>query len=78
MGNNRGATMAKRARERARQERQRSKQAKRAERRASKQERLHRNGGVDPDIAGIVPGPQPLQLDEFEPADDSLAEEAEP
>jgi hypothetical protein len=64
MSNNRGATMAKRARERALKERHQNKLARRAERRAAKRQRDDHPGGVDPDIAGIVPGPQPLPSDE--------------
>ena len=51
-------TQNKRARERARQEKQQQKTARRLEtknRRATRPE----NAGEDPDIAGIVPGPQP-------------------
>jgi hypothetical protein len=58
--------MAKRARERARQERHQNKLARRAERRAEKQDRPDRASGEDPDIAGIVPGPQPLVQDNVE------------
>ena len=53
------ATFAKRQKEIARQERAREKAQKRAERKETK-EKLDRAAGVDPDIAGIVPGPQPL------------------
>jgi hypothetical protein len=53
-------TQNKRARERAKQEKQQQKAARRLE---SKQRRAADTGGtsdgVDPDIAGIVPGPQP-------------------
>ena len=50
-------TQNKRARERARQEKQQQKAARRQE---SKGRRVDRPaGGEDPDIAGIVPGPQP-------------------
>lgn len=50
-------TQNKRARERARQEKQQQKTARRLE---SKNRRVERpSGGEDPDIAGIVPGPQP-------------------
>jgi hypothetical protein len=53
-------TQNKRARERAKQEKQQQKAARRLE---SKQRRAADAGGtsdgVDPDIAGIVPGPQP-------------------
>ena len=52
-------TQNKRARERARQERQQSKQARRAEQKMRKAGMPSAAGGEDPDIAGIVPGPQP-------------------
>jgi hypothetical protein len=50
-------TQNKRARERAKQEKQQQKQARRLERKTTQTERGP--GGEDPDIAGIVPGPQP-------------------
>ncbi|NOY43828.1 hypothetical protein [Deferrisoma camini] len=54
-------TYQKRAREKARQERRMEKQARRAEARERKaQEPPRPDDGEDPDIAGIVPGPQPL------------------
>lgn len=49
----------KRQKERARQEKQREKDATRVERRKGKGPRDPSNPGEDPDIAGIVPGPQP-------------------
>jgi hypothetical protein len=49
-------TQNKRARERAKQEKQQQKAARRQERRATPNERGP--GEEDPDIAGIVPGPQ--------------------
>ena len=53
-------TQNKRARERARQERQQMKAARRNEAKARRaQSPLDRTSGEDPDIAGIVPGPQP-------------------
>lgn len=61
MATNRKATAEKRARERARQERQKAKAEKRASRRAEKVDRGSNPEGVDPDIAGIVWGPQPPQ-----------------
>ena len=61
MSTNRKATAEKRARERARQERQKVKTEKRAQRRAEKLERPSGGTGEDPDIAGIVWGPQPPQ-----------------
>jgi hypothetical protein len=61
MGNRNRATFAKRQREIARQERAREKAAKRVERTDTKV-KLDRTQD-DPDIAGIVPGPQPLPYD---------------
>ncbi len=49
----------KRQKERARQEKQREKQASRVERRKDKPSRPDGPPGEDPDLAGIVPGPQP-------------------
>jgi hypothetical protein len=48
----------KRQKERQRQERQREKNAKREERKRDKASRPEAESGEDPDIAGIVPGPQ--------------------
>lgn len=61
MGNRNRATFAKRQREIARQERAREKAAKRVERSETKI-KVDRTTD-DPDIAGIVPGPQPLPYD---------------
>jgi len=52
------ASFAKRQKEIARRERAKEKTAKRLERRETKP-KVER-GEEDPDIAGIVPGPQPL------------------
>ena len=53
-----GAT--KRLKELARQQKQREKAEKREQRKREKAERpATTEEGVDPDIAGIVPGPQP-------------------
>jgi hypothetical protein len=48
----------KRERERARAEKQKEKAARRAEARARRESSPTEAGGEDPDIAGIVPGPQ--------------------
>jgi len=53
------ATFAKRQKEIARQERAREKAQKRVERNETRP-KLDRAAEEDPDIAGIVPGPQPL------------------
>ena len=67
-------TQNKRARERARQEKAQQKAARRLE---SKEKRATRPAGApgeDPDIAGIIPGPQPIPwADEFD--DDVEVEE---
>ncbi|MBX3233368.1 MAG: hypothetical protein KIT84_33775 [Labilithrix sp.] len=55
--------MNKRLKERQRQEKQREKAAKRQERNAIKGDRPDVPPGVDPDIAHIVPGPQPVEED---------------
>ena len=52
-------TQNKRARERARQEKQQQKAARRLEAKAKKGDMPSTSPGEDPDIAGIVPGPQP-------------------
>jgi len=59
MGKNSRPSFQKRAKEKARQERRKEKDVRRLEakeRRANASPRT----GEDPDIAGIVPGPQPL------------------
>ena len=61
MGNRGRATFAKRQKEIARQERAREKAAKRVVRNEQKV-KVDRTS-EDPDIAGIVPGPQPLPYD---------------
>jgi hypothetical protein len=63
MANKGRATFAKRQKEIARQERAREKAAKRAEREAAKVKLDREAAAEDPDIAGIVPGPQPLPYD---------------
>jgi hypothetical protein len=53
-------SIQKRQKERERQERQRAKAEKRKQRKDDKASRGPNEEGVDPDIAGIVPGPQPV------------------
>lgn len=62
MANKGRATFAKRQKEIARQERAREKAAKRVERKEARV-KVERAADSDPDIAGIVPGPQPLPYD---------------
>jgi hypothetical protein len=57
MGN---PSVNKRLKERQRQEKQREKAAKRQERSTNKGPRPAGENGVDPDIAHIIPGPQPI------------------
>jgi hypothetical protein len=63
MANKGRATFAKRQKEIARQERAREKAAKRIERDETKVKLDRKAATEDPDIAGIVPGPQPLPYD---------------
>lgn len=58
--NNGRPSFGKRQKELARQEKQRDKAARRAQRSEDKKNRPAGSPGEDPDIAGIVPGPQPL------------------
>lgn len=57
------ATFSKRELERQRQQRREEKAAKRLQRLQEKKERPPATPGEDPDIAGIIPGPQPRQED---------------
>jgi hypothetical protein len=59
MGKNSRPSFQKRQKEKARQERQKEKDARRLETRERKANAPPKTG-EDPDIAGIVPGPQPL------------------
>ena len=63
MANKGRATFAKRQKEIARQERAREKAAKRVERKETGKDKVEHPAGYDPDIADIVPGPQPLPYD---------------
>ena len=55
-----GSTINKRNKDKLRQEKQKDKEAKRQQRRKDKDNRPVAEPGFDPDIAGIVPGPQPI------------------
>lgn len=62
MGRPNRATQEKRNRERAQKERQQEKQEQRAQRNNSRDERSAALAkGIDPDLVGIFPGPQPPQ-----------------
>jgi len=67
-------TQNKRARERAKQEKQQQKAARRLERKSTQPERGP--GGEDPDIAGIVPGPQPSPWGDDDIEDEGKSEDA--
>lgn len=61
MANKAGPTRQKRDKERARQQKQRDKALRRLEVKQQKAQSGPRGHGADdPDIAGILPGPQPL------------------
>jgi hypothetical protein len=59
MANRTKVTQQKRARERAKQERQMEKTRRREEAKVRKANEPRQAGDEDPDIAGIIPGPQP-------------------
>jgi hypothetical protein len=63
-------TQHKRARERAKQEKQQAKAARRMEAKSRKGTSSAESGGEDPDIAGIVPGPQPSPWGDVDEIDD--------
>lgn len=50
----------KRLKEKARQEKQQDKAERRQQRKVEKSHRSPTTPGEDPDLAGIVPGPQPV------------------
>jgi hypothetical protein len=52
-------TLEKRAKERARQEKRQKKEERRANAKVQRSQNPRPEGAEDPDIAGIVPGPQP-------------------
>jgi hypothetical protein len=53
-------TFQKRQKERARLDKQREKSEEKKVRREQPNARVTTEPGVDPDIAGIIPGPQPI------------------
>jgi hypothetical protein len=67
----------KRRREVARKERKAAKAERRAQRAAEHKARIPVTSGEDPDIAGIVPGPQPVPWEEFAPVDARVDEDEE-
>lgn len=63
MGNQSRTTNTKRQKERARQEHQQKKAERAAHRKDESKKKPDGVDGEDPDIAGIVPGPQPPRED---------------
>jgi hypothetical protein len=55
-------TFAKRSKEKMRQEKQNAKVLDRQQRKLTRKDAPPRIPGHDPDLDGIVPGPQPLEL----------------
>ena len=72
MANRTKVTQQKRARERAKQERQQEKTRRREEAKVRKANEPRQGGDEDPDIAGIIPGPQPSPWGDDDLADDEL------
>ena len=70
-------TQQKRARERARQERQQEKLRRREETKVRRANTPAAAGDEDPDIAGIVPGPQPSPWGDDDLLDDTEDEDVE-
>jgi hypothetical protein len=56
-------SFGKRQKEKNRIEKRQEKEARRVQRKEERANRPRPEGGEDPDIAGIVPGPQPLPED---------------
>jgi hypothetical protein len=74
MANRTKVTQQKRARERAKQERQMEKTRRREEAKVRKANEPRQAGDEDPDIAGIIPGPQPSPWGDDDLLDDDEAE----
>ena len=77
MARNARPTQAKRAREKDLLERRQMKEARRREVKEQKAMAPPPPPGVDPDIADITPGPQPLADWQLEGVEDETAEEAD-
>jgi hypothetical protein len=67
MANRTRPTLEKRAKERARQEKRKQKDERRASAKTQRSTNPRPEGEEDPDIAGIVPGPQPSPWGDDEP-----------
>ena len=76
MANRTKVTQQKRARERAKQERMQEKSRRREEAKTRKANEPQLAGGdEDPDIAGIIPGPQPSPWDDADLIEEENVEE---
>lgn len=67
MAGNTRPSVNKRLREANKKEKQAAKAERRAQRAEERKNRPDAGGSDDPDLAGIVPGPQPLPWDDEEP-----------
>lgn len=67
MAGNTRPSVNKRLREANKKEKQAAKAERRAQRAEEKKGRGTTGAGDDPDLAGIVPGPQPLPWDDEDP-----------
>jgi hypothetical protein len=65
MANRSRPSQQKRHKERARQEKQKMKFERRLEAKVNRANSPRQPGDIDPDIAGIVPGPQPPREDQI-------------
>jgi len=70
MANRARPTLQKREREKARQKKQLIKQERRQEAKARRAAAPRHAGDEDPDLAGIRPGPQPVEPDELARVDE--------
>ena len=80
MGRNARPTQAKRAREKELLERRQIKEQRRREVKEQKASAPPPPPGIDPDLEGITPGPQPLaewQVEVLEDGDEAAAENAD-
>ena len=77
MANRTKVTQQKRARERAKQERMQEKTRRREEAKSRKANEPQLAGSTDedPDIAGIIPGPQPSPWDDADLLEEDVEEE---
>jgi hypothetical protein len=82
VGRSRGPTITKRLKERAREEKRKQKSERRTQRKADPDETVEGAEDAeaaapdeDPDLAGIVPGPQPLPAEFYDDEDEETPDE---